>query len=181
MRRLEFPKNMMDEISWLIYHHDVRIPENRKELKGLIRELGPTDLRDLLQCEIADSRARQFDSEPEMTVKLRASLAALNEIIETNECYDIGQLAITKRELLDKRLVNSDAEAEQLLNALFDIVLDKPSFNNRLMLLDIAEKSKSKLEQIEAERLRAAQEKAEQERAKREKSRRAEPVFKRKK
>ncbi len=181
MRRLEFPKNMMDEISWLIYHHDVRIPENRKELKGLIRELGPTDLRDLLQCEIADSRARQFDSEPEMTVKLRASLAALNEIIETNECYDIGQLAITKRELLDKRLVNSDAEAEQLLNALFDIVLDKPSFNNRLMLLDIAEKSKSKLEQIEAERLRAAQEKAEQERAKREKGRRAEPVFKRKK
>lgn len=181
MRRLEFPKNMIDEISWLIYHHDVPIPEDRKELKGLIRELGAPDLRDLLQCKIADSRARKSDNEPEQTQKLRASLAALNEIVETDECCDISQLAITKRELIERRLVSSDAEAEQLMNALFDIVLDKPSFNNRLMLLDIAEKSKSKLEQIEAERLRAAQEKAEQERTKREKGRRAEPVFKRKK
>ncbi len=181
MRRLEFPKNMIDEISWLIYHHDVPIPEDRKALKALIRELGASDLRNLLQCEIADSRARQADNEPEQTQRLRASLAALNEIIETNECYDISQLAITKRELIERRFVSDDGEAEQLMNALFDIVLDKPSFNNRLMLLDIAEKSKSKLEQIEAERFRAAREKAEQERIKREKGRRAEPVFKRKK
>ncbi len=67
------------------------------------------------------------------------------------------------------------------MNALFEIVLDKPSFNNRLMLLDIAEKSKSKLEQIEAERLRAQREKAEAERLRREKGRRAEPVFTKKK
>ncbi len=181
MRRLEFPKDMTSEISWLIYHHDVRIPEDRKELKALIRELGPVDLRNLLLCEIADSRARLFESESEMTIKLRASLAAFNEIIENDECYDVSQLAITKRELLEKRFVTSDAEAEQLLNALFDIVLDKPSFNNRLMLLDIAEKSRSRLEQIEAERRRAEQEKQEQEKARREKGRRAEPVFKRKK
>ncbi|MDE7360739.1 MAG: HD domain-containing protein [Oscillospiraceae bacterium] len=181
MRRLEFPKNMIDEISWLIYHHDVRIPEDRKELKALIRELGAADLRDLIQCEIADSRARQTNNEPEQTVKLRASLAALNEIMETGECYEISQLAITKRELIDRGFVRGDDEAEQLLNALFEIVLDKPSFNNRLMLLDIAEKSKSKLEQIEADRLRAAREKSAAERAKREKGRRAEPIFKRKK
>lgn len=181
MRRLEFPKNMIDEISWLIYHHDVRIPEDRKELKALIRELGAADLRNLLQCEIADSRAKQTNSEPEQTVRLRASLAALNEIMETGECYDISQLAITKRELIDRGLVRGDGEAEQLLNALFEIVLDKPSFNNRLMLLDIAEKSKSKLEQIEADRLRAAREKAAAERSRREKGRRAEPVFKRRK
>ncbi|MCH5204911.1 MAG: hypothetical protein J1F03_09175, partial [Oscillospiraceae bacterium] len=62
-------------------------------------------------------------------------------------------------------------------NALFEIVLDKPSFNNRLMLIDIAEKSKSKLEQIEADRRRAEEEKAERERAKRARGRRAEPVF----
>lgn len=180
MRRLDFPKNMAEEISWLVYHHDVPIPEDRKELKALIRELGASDLRNLLQCEIADSRARQVDNEPQQTVKLRASLAALNEIMETGECYDISQLAITKRELIDRGFVRNDREAEQLMNALFDIVLDKPSFNNRLMLLDIAEKSKSKLEQIEAERLRAAREKDEQERLKREKGRRAEPIFRKK-
>lgn len=181
MRRLEFPKNMIEEISWLVYHHDVPIPEDRKELKALIRELGASDLRDLLQCEIADSRARRVDNEPEQTVKLRASLAALNEIMETGECYEIGQLAVTKRELIDRGFVKNDAEAEKLMNALFEIVLDKPSFNNRLMLLDIAEKSKSKLEQIEAERRRAAREKEEQERLKREKGRRAEPIFRKKK
>lgn len=177
MRRLEFPKNMAEEISWLVFHHDVPIPEDRKELKSLIRELGADDLRNLLQCEIADSRARRIDSEQPDTQRLRASLAALNEIMETGECYEISQLAITKRELLDRRLVSSDEEAGQLLNALFEIVLDKPSFNNRLMLLDIAEKSKSKLEQIEAERERVRLEKEEQERIRREKGRRAEPVY----
>lgn len=178
MRRLDFPKDMFDSISWLIYHHDYRIPEDRKELKALIRELGPMDLKSLLQCEIADSRARKVETETEMTVKLRASLEALNEIMANDECYDISQLAITKRELIDRRLVKSDTEAEQLLNALFDVVLDKPSFNNRLMLLDIAEKSKSKLEKIEESRRRAVAEK-EAERAA--KGRRSEPLFRKKK
>lgn len=177
MKRLEFPKNMAEEISWLVFHHDVPIPEDRKELKALIRELGVEDLRNLLQCEIADSRARKVDSEQPSTQKLRAALAALNEIVETKECYEIGQLAVTKRELIDRRLVSSDEEAGQLLNALFEIVLDKPSFNNRLMLLDIAEKSKSKLEQMEAERDKIRREKEEQQRLRVEKGRKSEPTY----
>ncbi len=181
MRRLEFPKNMMSEISWLVFHHDVPIPEERKELKALIRELGVTDLRNLLQCEIADSRARKLESDQPSTVKLRAALTALNEIVETGECYEISQLAVDRRELIDRRLVSSEREADQLMEALFEIVLDKPSFNNRLMLLDIAEKSKSKLEQIEAERLKAQQEREAAEKLRREKGRRVEPVFTKKK
>lgn len=178
MRRLDFPKEMFDEISWLVYHHDYRIPSDKKGLKALIRELGAVDLKNLLQCELADSRARKVDSETEMTISLRASLEALNEIISNDECYDISQLAITKRELIDRRLVRSDAEAEQLLNALFEVVLDKPSFNNRLMLLDIAEKSKSKLEQMEESRQRALAEKAKETKPK---NRRFEPIFRKNK
>lgn len=183
MRRLEFPKNLSDEISWLVFHHDVKIPTERKELKALIRELGPQDLKDLLQCEIADSRARKSDSEPPQTVSLRKSLADLNEIISTGECYEIGQLAVTKRELLDRGFARDEAEAEQLLNALFEIVLDKPSFNTRLILIDIAEKSKNKLAQIEAEKRRYEEEQAERERerAKRRGGRRSEPIFSKKK
>lgn len=181
MKRLEFPKNMASEISWLVFHHDVPIPEDRKELKALIRELGIPDLRSLIQCEIADSRARKVDNETPETVKLRAALAALNEIEETGECYDISQLAVTRRELFDRRLVSSEEEADALMNALFEIVLDKPSFNNRLMLLDMAEKSKSRLEQMEAQRKKAMQDKADAEKIRREKGRRMEPVFTKKK
>ncbi len=176
MRRLDFPKDMADEISWLVYHHDVPIPEERKNLKGLIRDLGFEDLKNLLLCEIADSRAKKVDSEPEQTVKLRESLTALGEIMETGECYDISQLAITKQELIERRLVSSDAEATKLLNALFEVVLDKPSFNNRLMLLDMAETSKQKLEQIEEARRKALLEKEQREQQK--KDRRNEPIFK---
>ncbi len=178
MRRLEFPKNLAEEISWLVFHHDVPIPEDRKGLKALIRDLGPEDLRKLILCEIADSRARKVDSVTEDTTRLRASLAALDEIIETNECYDISQLAVTRRELLERKLAADETEAEELMNALFEIVLDKPSFNNRLMLLDIAEKSKTRLE----ERLRAREEREEQRRELRDPhDRRSEPVFTKKK
>lgn len=184
MRRLEFPKDMAAEISWLVFHHDVPIPvqpEGRKELKALIRELGADDLRKLLQCEIADSRARKTDSEPYDTVKLRAALAALNEIMETGECYEISQLAVTRQELIDRRLVSGESEANQLMNALFEIVLDKPSFNNRLMLIDLAEKSKERLKQLKEEAIKAAHEKEEKQRnervAKAVADRRGEPVY----
>ena len=74
--------------------------------------------------------------------------------------------------------MNSDQEAEQLMNALFEIVLDKPSFNNKLMLLDMAEKSKQRLDEIMAERERAA---AEKRAARALNHRRGEPVYTRKK
>lgn len=188
MRRLEFPKNISGEISWLVFHHDVKIPEDRRGLKALIRELGPIDLRNLLQCEIADARSRRFDSDPPEAIKLRDSLNALNEILETGECYQISQLDIDKRELIDRGLVKDLREADKLMEALFEIVLDKPSFNNRLMLLDIAEKSKQKLEQIEEERRQTLAEKEKEQREKqaaeknkRGKGRRGEPVFIKKK
>lgn len=175
MRRLEFKRPLAEEISWLIYHHDVKIPDDRKELKKLIRTLGPDDLKKLIQCEIADNRAKCADTETEDVQRLRASLAALNEIIATGECYDISQLAVTKRELLDRRIVVSDQEADELINVLFEIVLDKPSFNNKLMLIDMAQKSKQKLEDIKAAREAARQEMAAQ------KSRLREPVFSKRK
>lgn len=175
MRRLEFDRDLSEEISWLVFHHDVDIPEDRKALKALIRELGAEDLKRLLQCEIADNRAKKEDTETADVKRLRGALAALNEILDTGECYDIRQLAVTKRDLTERRLVRSEQEADELINVLFEIVLDKPSFNNKLMLLDMAERSKSKLEQLAAEReqrLKARQE--------REKSRR-ESMFKKKK
>lgn len=176
MRRLEFDRDLSEEISWLVYHHDVDIPEDRKELKALIRELGTEDLKRLLQCEIADNRAKKEDPETADVKRLRGALTALNEIIDTGECYDIRQLAVTKRDLTERRLVNSDREADELINVLFEIVLDKPSFNNKLMLLDMAERSKSKLEQLAAQR----EQKLKEQQA-RERSRRSEPIFSKKK
>lgn len=178
MRRLEFPHALSEEISWLVYYHDKEIPEERPGLKRLLDSLGAEDLRRLIQCEIADARAKKTDTETADVQRLRAASTALKEILETGECYNIRQLAITPRELIERRLVNSDQEAEQLMNALFEIVLDKPSFNNKLMLLDMAEKSKQRLDEIMAERERAA---AEKRAARALNHRRGEPVYTRKK
>lgn len=175
MRRLDFKRVLADEISWLVYHHDVKIPEERKELKRLIKALGAEDLKSLIQCEIADNRAKRNEVETADVQRLRASLAALNEIISTGECYDISQLAVTKRELFDRRLVTSDQEAEELINVLFEIVLDKPSFNNKLMLIDMAQKSKEKAAELQAARMAARMERDAQ------KGRLSEPVFSKKK
>ena len=178
MRRLEFPQQLAGEISWLVYYHDKEIPENRADLKRLLDLLGADDLRKLIQCSIADSRAKKQDSETADVQRLRASSAALKEILDTGECYNIRQLAITQRELMERRLVSNEQEAEQLMNALFDMVLDKPSFNNKLMLLDMAEKSKQRLEEIRAQRERAAAEKRTVQALN---HRRSEPVYTRKK
>lgn len=176
MRRLEFPQQLFNEISWLVYYHDKEIPESRSELKRLLDLLGAEDLRKLIQCSIADARSRTEDSETADVQRLRSSAAALREILETGECYNIRQLAITSRELIDRHFVDNEQQADQLLNALFEMVLDKPSFNNKLMLLDMAEKSKQRLDEIKAKHERAvAAKKATKA------SRRSEPVYTRKK
>lgn len=184
MRRLEFPAALSEEISWLVFYHDKEIPESRADLKRLLDALGAEDLRKLIQCEIADSRAKKLDTETPDVQRLRAAAAALREILDSGECYNIRQLAITQRELMERRLVTNEQEAEQLINALFDMVLDKPSFNNKLMLLDMAEKSKQRLEEIRAERERIAAEKRAAQALKHKKTpvnRRNEPVYTRKK
>lgn len=167
-----------------MFYHDKEIPESRADLKRLLDALGAEDLRKLIQCEIADSRAKKLDTETPDVQRLRAAAAALREILDTGECYNIRQLAITQRELMERRLVTNEQEAEQLINALFDMVLDKPSFNNKLMLLDMAEKSKQRLEEIRAERERIAAEKRAAQALKHKKTsvnRRNEPVYTRKK
>ena len=178
MRRLEFPAALFEEISWLVFYHDREIPEDRPGLKRLLDALGAEDLRKLIQCETADARAKKADNETADVQRLRAASTALREILDTGECYNIRQLAITPRELMERRLVSSEQEAEQLMNALFEIVLDKPAFNNKLMLIDMAEKSKQRLDEMIAERERAA---AERRAAKALNHRRGEPVFTRKK
>lgn len=179
MRRLEFERDMSEQISWLVYHHDKEIPEERRLLKGLINDLGADDLRSLIQCEIADARAKKTDSEAGQVHSLRDALNALNEIIDNGECYNITQMAVSKRDLIERRLVRNDREADELMNVLFEIVLDKPSFNNRLMLLDMAERSKAKLEQIAAEREQRRREQEELEKLAKERrnGRRSEPIF----
>lgn len=178
MRRLEFPEDLSAEVSWLVYYHDKDIPEERSELKRLLDSLGAEDLRKLIQCEIADARAKKIDTEAPNVQRLRAAATALKEILDTGEPYNIRQLAITSRELIERKLVSNEHEAEQLMNALFEMVLDKPSFNNKLMLIDMAEKSKQRLEEIMAERERSAAEKRAEKALNR---RRGEPVFSRKK
>ncbi|MCI5669307.1 MAG: HD domain-containing protein [Oscillospiraceae bacterium] len=178
MRRLEFPAALFEEISWLVFYHDREIPEDRPGLKRLLDALGAEDLRKLIQCETADARAKKVDNETADVQRLRAASTALRVILDSGECYNIRQLAITPRELMERRLVSSEQEAEQLMNALFEIVLDKPAFNNKLMLIDMAEKSKQRLDEMIAERERAA---AERRAAKALNHRRGEPVFSRKK
>ena len=171
-------------VRFAMLFHDKDIPESRADLKRLLDALGAEDLRKLIQCEIADSRAKKLDTETPDVQRLRAAAAALREILDTGECYNIRQLAITQRELMERRLVTNEQEAEQLINALFDMVLDKPSFNNKLMLLDMAEKSKQRLEEIRAERERIAAEKRAAQALKHKKTpvnRRNEPVYTRKK
>lgn len=178
MRRLEFPAALFEEISWLVFYHDREIPEDRPGLKRLLDALGAEDLRKLIQCETADARAKKVDNETADVQRLRAASTELRVILDSGECYNIRQLAITPRELMERRLVSSEQEAEQLMNALFEIVLDKPAFNNKLMLIDMAEKSKQRLDEMIAERERAA---AERRAAKALNHRRGEPVFTRKK
>lgn len=174
MRRLGFERSLSEQISWLVYHHDVKIPDSRRELKILMRDLGAEDAKTLIMCRIADTRAKAPELEPQVEA-YRRTLEMLSEIVAQNECYDIYQLAVTKKDLYDRRLVNNEATAQALINMLYELVLEKPIFNTKIHLLDIAQKTIEKsLEKTQKKDETSAKIAAP-------KSRLDEPVFKRKK
>jgi tRNA nucleotidyltransferase (CCA-adding enzyme) len=137
LTRLTFEENEIDEICWLIEHHDSRLGVDRRGLKLCLRRMPPGRLKMLLQFRYADTKAFS----PELggaAEEFKRLVDAVNEITAMKECYTYSQLEINRYDIM--KLGADEQTTAELLDMVLDTVLDNPSLNTRSQLMSLAER-----------------------------------------
>lgn len=140
MTRMGFKDEDIREVCFIIKHHDEPLGTDRRAMKLRLQELTPEKLKLLLQFKYADLKAKSPEAESGANLYKRL-VDAVNEITALKECYNLSMLAVNRYDLIQRKIVATDAQADSMLERLLDIVIDAPAFNTRLRLLDIAEKA----------------------------------------
>lgn len=129
--RLRCEKELTLRVTRLIAFHDHDILNSEKSLLRWLRKIGERDLRDLLAIKIADNlgqhpRYLRVD-------RFRATLAALDALLQKQPCFDRAGLAVTGRDLLELGL--KGPEIGYALDRLVEAVIEGRLPNEKEELL----------------------------------------------
>jgi tRNA nucleotidyltransferase (CCA-adding enzyme) len=143
MRRLRFPKALVEEVAHLIRCHMFSYDESWSDaaVRRFLARVGPEHLESLFALRIADGTGiigRPVDPR---------SLASLRERVESvlsaKEAFGLADLAVKGGDLASIGIPPGRAMGA-ILKELLDTVIDDPKLNERERLLEIAEKIKPK-------------------------------------
>ncbi|MCL2089570.1 MAG: HD domain-containing protein [Oscillospiraceae bacterium] len=133
MKRLRYSRKEITTVRRLVDRH-MTLPENQKQMRKLIADLGPDLLMLLLELKAADISALT----PSTAQKYGRELAAIKKeivgIIESMPPVTLGDLAINGKDLLDIGIPQGKKIGETL-SYLLERVIDDPQLNNREELL----------------------------------------------
>ena len=131
LTRLRCDRETCARVTRLIAFHDHDILNTEKSLLRWLRKIGQDDLRDLLAIKIADNlgqhpRYLRVD-------RFKATLAALDALLQKQPCFDRSGLAVTGRDLLELGL--KGPEIGYALDRLVEAVIEGRLPNEKEELL----------------------------------------------
>jgi hypothetical protein len=94
----------------------------------------------IIKLRIADDMAKPVVHEGKVA-SYRRSLQILDDIVKSGECCRISQLAISKSDLLSRRLATNEKQAARIIEMLYEAVLEQPKLNLAPILIDMVKKT----------------------------------------
>lgn len=137
LKRLNYSKSDRREASDLVkYHMSVHDMQTKASVKRLIRKIGQETIEILIMLYYADkcSTLDKSNSEPGENFE-----RIFNEIINSKEPMSLKDLEISGNDLMDMGFEKGPVIGE-VLNKLFESVLENPENNNREKLLELAKR-----------------------------------------
>ena len=138
LRRLKCDNATRERVTLLVRYHDVEPPRTEKAARRLLAKLGKPVIRQLIQCGRADCadrteevQQRNFAAIDEAERLLEAALAG------PEKCFGMKSLAVSGRDIMALGVKEGPAVG-QVLQALFDQVVDGELANDRAVLLEKA-------------------------------------------
>ncbi len=138
LRRLKFDNDTTSKVCNLVKNHDDRPAINERNVRRMIIRVGQENFPDLLEVKRADTLAQSTYLRGEKLAYIAELERVFHEIVEAGDCLRIKDLQINGKDLIAMGVPQGQRIGE-VLNDIFDAVVDNPELNDRQILLNMAQ------------------------------------------
>lgn len=139
LRRLRYDNQTVKLVTTLVREHNIALqPLTDKRLRRLLADLGEDTLRKLLQLRRADALGTMTADKEQLDTELAHIAHRVRAMLEREGCLKLRDLAINGNDLIALG-VPQGTQIGQILQQLFDAVLDERCQNERSALVDFAQ------------------------------------------
>ena len=131
-RRLRLDRDTGDAVCRLVGLHDAPVTAEERSVRRMLRRIGEADFRRLLAVKRGDNLAQHPDYRDRQR-ELDLVEAALDRVLQEDQCFTLRQLAVNGRDLLALGLEGREVGAA--LSRLLDAVVEGSLPNDREILL----------------------------------------------
>lgn len=144
LTRLRFPKAQIESVTHLIRHHMFFFEENWTDaaVRRFIVRIKPEFINDLFELRKADvygMHREKWDSQSESAKSLEILRQRISEIEAQKTALSLKALALNGKDLISEG-IPAGKKLGEILNALFQQVLENPVMNTKEKLLESARK-----------------------------------------
>ncbi|MGN1021153.1 MAG: CCA tRNA nucleotidyltransferase [Aristaeellaceae bacterium] len=126
-----------DRVLTLVARHDMPLSGSANVLRRCLHDMGEDALRQLIEVQRADERGKGVRPPEEIDARARALLAALDDLLATDPCVTLRQLAVRGSDLAAAGIPGGRAVGD-CLRFLLDRVMEDTLPNDRDALLRAA-------------------------------------------
>ena len=139
LRRLRFDNDTIEKVCKLVKYHDWQLSEIPATLRKQIVKIGLEIFPLLLKVKEADVMAQSDYKREEKLLKIEDARRMYEVILEEKNCLRLKDMAITGRDLINAGM-KPGKEMGEVLQKIFEYVLENPEKNNAEELLDYYKK-----------------------------------------
>lgn len=137
LNRLRFDKETIKKIIRLIIYHDLDILDNEKSIRKVIAKVGEDSFLELLEVQKADAMGQNPIYLDKRMIMMDNIIKMYNKIKNDNQCLNKREMAINGHDLIQMGM-KPGKDIKNMLNYLFDCILENPELNDKQKLIDIA-------------------------------------------
>ena len=137
LRRLKFDNETIKRVCLLVRYHDDRPAVTPRNVRRAISRIGVENMEALFAVKRADTLAQSMYERQKKLSYIDAYEETYREILKEHQCVQKKDLAINGRDLIAQGM-KTGKEMGEVLQALYEQVLDEPQLNNKETLLALA-------------------------------------------
>lgn len=137
LRRLKLDNDTVDSVCRLILYHDERPPLTERNVRRMASRIGPGWMDALVQVKRADTLGQSMYRRQEKLAYVEQLSQTYHVLAAQQQCMKKSDLAVNGRDLIAMGM-RQGRELGDVLDALFERVLDEPELNTREKLLALA-------------------------------------------
>lgn len=139
LKRLKFDNYTINMVVRIIRYHDYRFTGSKSAIRRFVSRAGLDIMPFLFILMEADISAQSDYNREKKYSLLESARELLKEIVDANETLSIKELEINGHDLIQIGITEGK-QIGDILNILFNEVIEEPSLNNRKYLLERAKK-----------------------------------------